>query len=828
MHQNKSFTELFSKWDSFGKSDQHSADYKNLINFLNLNEKLEETYSGASIDEIQELTLEDCKISFHLIIKPFYDREKLQNVLIMFDNWQEDSSRYSESFRDVWKSWRQNLHKVIEQAPIPMTILAEDGEFLFFNDTLIKNTGYTRSEIRNQEDWARLAYGEHKQEQLAKIMSVFSSNSIVDVGELIIYSKEKSRKVWHLFSTPLGKTSDGRKLLLNMSIDITNHKEKEDQLEKQRKELAVLTEQLPQLLYTAEPSGKINYANKNWHEFTGKTVDDVRDQMWFYLVHPEDRERVKEKRLQTLKSGEVYEDEFRFLRKDGEYRWLFVRNLPILNKKDKVIKWIGTATDIHDIKEVNQKIEEKANEFYSLAETIDHHVWVSNAENNAIYLNKTWYQYTGLDNSVINHQKWFSIFDPTEVDQLIKIDSEAKRKGKEYHLEVKLRRHDGVYRWFLVHATPVFNKDGEIVKWIGTNTDIHEQKLKTELLQSELTHLKELIESIPQLAWTSDTKGNIDYFNKEWYLYTGADEEKFNEWHLADYILEEDRERFLTVSQERMKREEAFQLQIRFFKNVDKNYYWHIIQQRPVKEKNGKIKFWIGTATDIHEQKMLEQQKGAFMNIASHELKTPITSLSGFLQLSKEMCENSNPEAAGLLQKATDSVNNLRKLIEELLDVSRIENGLGFHFEKEPLDFDEFMQQAIADAESLYKIKIDFSGKINKKINGNKFRLSQVIDNLISNAIKYAETKNSIIVNVRQQQDSVLLKVQDHGIGIPKEKLNRIFDRFYRVTETGFTSGLGIGLYLCKNFVEKHDGSIWADSEEGKGTTFYVELPVIH
>ncbi|MFW5761809.1 MAG: PAS domain S-box protein [Cyclobacteriaceae bacterium] len=791
---------------------------------------LELAFSGQTYDNHQIFDFDDRSFSYHLVLKPFFVNDQIESVLVMINDWQENVSKYRQSLPEVWTGWRKNLHYIIEQAPIPMTIVAEDGEFLFINDTFLQNTGYDRSEVSNLENWAKMAYGEHKEQQLARIKSVFTANKIVEVGELEIFGKNKVRHIWHLFSTPLGKTSDGRKILLNMSIDITSHKEKEKLLERERKELAALTEQLPQLLYTAEPSGKISYVNINWLEFTGKSLQEVREKMWFFLVHPQDRERVEEKRRKTLRLGEFYEDEFRFKRKDGEYRWVFVRSLPIKNDKGQVIKWIGTATDIHENKEANKPIEEKANEFYYLAETIDHHVWVSDAQGNILYLNKTWYQYTGLDKTTIaNNQNWFKIFHPSELDNLIKIENKARQKGKEYHLEVKLKRHDGEYRWFLTHATPVKNAEGKLIKWIGTNTDIHDQKIKTEQLQSEVLHLKELIESIPQLAWTANPAGDIDYYNKEWYLFTGADEANFYGWNLTDFIHDDDREAFDTIVKQKMQNNEGFHLQVRFRKHIDNNYYWHIIQQRPVREGNGqKIKFWIGTATNIHEQKMLEQQKGAFMNIASHELKTPITSLSGFLQMSKEMCQDSNPAAAGLLQKATNSVTNLRNLIEELLDVSRIENGKGFDFEKEPIDFDEFVGESVSDAESLYNIKIKLSGQTNATISGNKFRLAQIIDNLISNALKYSQIKSPIIIKIGKEDSSVVLKVQDHGIGIPKEKLNRIFDRFYRVTDTGFTSGLGIGLYLCKTFVEKHEGNIWAESEEGKGTTFYVKLPAIN
>jgi signal transduction histidine kinase len=224
----------------------------------------------------------------------------------------------------------------------------------------------------------------------------------------------------------------------------------------------------------------------------------------------------------------------------------------------------------------------------------------------------------------------------------------------------------------------------------------------------------------------------------------------------------------------------------------------------------------------------LNYKKDEFMSIASHELKTPLTSVKAYLQLVEKTLETGSMGSSILyVHKAGNSIEKLNNLIVELLDVSRIESGK-MQFNLQNFDFDEMLNEVIESIQNTApNHKIIKSGGINRLIEGDKERLEQVVINLLTNAIKYSPDSNKILVKVETTNEKVMVTVSDYGIGIPKDKLDKVFDRFYRV-ETGGQrfQGLGIGLYISQEIIKRHKGKMWAESEEGKGSSFFFTIPV--
>lgn len=227
------------------------------------------------------------------------------------------------------------------------------------------------------------------------------------------------------------------------------------------------------------------------------------------------------------------------------------------------------------------------------------------------------------------------------------------------------------------------------------------------------------------------------------------------------------------------------------------------------------------------------QMKDRFLSIASHELKTPITSIRGQAQLMlRRLSKQSqlSPEMATInttLEKINAQTDRLTTLINDLLDVSSIRTGK-LALRKQPCDIRELCRQVVDDQRLLAdrSIQLDMSPEpIEVQADGD--RLSQVLVNLISNAIKYSPEKSAVEVCVGRVGDNVRIKVHDYGRGIAKNQIEHIFDPFYRTPEAEKSSqrGLGLGLAISKDIVERHNGRIWCESEPKKGSTFYVELP---
>ncbi|MBV9496408.1 MAG: GAF domain-containing protein [Acidobacteria bacterium] len=227
----------------------------------------------------------------------------------------------------------------------------------------------------------------------------------------------------------------------------------------------------------------------------------------------------------------------------------------------------------------------------------------------------------------------------------------------------------------------------------------------------------------------------------------------------------------------------------------------------------------------------LSRLKDEFLSIASHELRTPVTSIKGYTQLAKTLIrENDLATSEEYLDIALDQIDRMSRLILELLDVSRIETGR-LEIRREPIQWSTFVRDVVHrhhTAVSDRRFHLDVSDGA-KTVNGDRDRLEQVLGNLLENAVKYSPDGSEIFVGVDDRSNEVVTSVCDRGIGIPADELSQVFERFHRGRHVSSTNygGLGLGLYITKQIIERHGGSIWVESREGAGTTFYFSLPTV-
>ena len=217
-----------------------------------------------------------------------------------------------------------------------------------------------------------------------------------------------------------------------------------------------------------------------------------------------------------------------------------------------------------------------------------------------------------------------------------------------------------------------------------------------------------------------------------------------------------------------------------------------------------------------------------FISIASHELRTPVTSLKLYIQvLQKQFGRRGEERLASSFAKMDAQLNKLTLLIEDLLNVSRIEYGK-LYFQEDWFDLNEVVKETVEQIQSTTsKHRIRIEGRISQLVWGDKDRIGQLLTNLLTNAVKYSPLADTIIIRLTAVQDAIVVSVQDFGIGIEKEHLNHIFDRFHRVSdpEEKTYPGLGIGLYIAREIIQRHGGTLTVESEKGKGSLFSFTLP---
>ncbi len=231
----------------------------------------------------------------------------------------------------------------------------------------------------------------------------------------------------------------------------------------------------------------------------------------------------------------------------------------------------------------------------------------------------------------------------------------------------------------------------------------------------------------------------------------------------------------------------------------------------------------------VSERKQFEQRKDDFISMASHELKTPLTSTKAFIQmLGKTSAVTRDKKAFEYVNRINNQINRLTTLISDMLDVSKIEAGK-LILRKERFLLDKMVEETVEDVQTTSEThSIIFRGASKKQFYGDRERLAQALTNLLSNAIKYSPHSNKVIVDIKTESDSIIISVKDYGVGIPLEYQNRIFERFYRVKErrTVQFGGLGMGLSIALDIVKRHGGSIWVESKKDKGSSFYISLPI--
>lgn len=255
---------------------------------------------------------------------------------------------------------------------------------------------------------------------------------------------------------------------------------------------------------------------------------------------------------------------------------------------------------------------------------------------------------------------------------------------------------------------------------------------------------------------------------------------------------------------------------------------WVRFQAKVYFDDKGQPERTLGTAIDITQQKALQQQKDDFISIASHELKTPITSLKASLQLITRIRETPNHTLfPKLLDQATRSMNKISELVEDLLNVSRMNQGQ-VELRKDWFKVAEMLERAFSHIEETSRYSLVLEGDLNASVFADEHRIEQVVVNLVNNAIKYAPESYRIFTHIKNEGSFLKITVRDTGPGIAPDKIPQLFDRYYRADASGKqVSGLGLGLYISAELVERHGGQIGVDSVLGAGSSFWFTLPTL-
>lgn len=377
---------------------------------------------------------------------------------------------------------------------------------------------------------------------------------------------------------------------------------------------------------------------------------------------------------------------------------------------------------------------------------------------------------------------------------------------------------------------PMVNAEGQVYGVIVGAEDITARVESRHKVERAEEMLRIAIESANLGTWHYDPQSKrltVSPRLKELFGY------KSNEEMTYDTVIGQVTEEYRTVVQKAIQssviKGEHFDLEFSIRGYYDYQLRWMKATGRIYRDKEGIPTRFSGILLDITERKQDEIRKNDFIAMVSHELKTPLTSLKAHVQLLSSKAKlHGDSQSISALSKVDAQVNKMNNMIKSFLDLSRLEAGK-INLEKQNFVMDELIVEVVEET-----LLIDKSHNISVKnvkrveVFADREKIGQVLNNLIGNAIKYSPQGKIVEVECQDTAGKIVVSVRDEGIGIPKDDIALLFDRFYRVESRKFKtiSGFGIGLYLSAEIIKRHEGEIWVESEEGKGSTFYFSLPL--
>jgi PAS domain S-box-containing protein len=604
-----------------------------------------------------------------------------------------------------------------------------------------------------------------------------------------------------------------------------------------------LLQHLPVSTWTLKPDGTPDFVNQVWLEFSGQTLDFVRShpEAWMTAVHPDDREAASRAFWDAVRTGQGFAIETRSLRaQDGAWRWHLQQAVALRDAEGRVLKFVGTTTDIDDQKRAQEELRASEGKLRRVIDTIPTLSWCNLPDGPNEFLSKGWHDYTGVSPEEAHGWGWQVTFHPEDLPALMEKWKGLLLSGEPGEIEARIRRHDGIYRWFLIRVAPFRDESGAILRWYGTSTDIDERK------RSEARH-RVVVETASDAVVSIDESGAIIFANPATKRIFGYNPEeligkpltvlmpgamrKFHEAGLKRYL--ETGERRLnwqgTEVTARRANGEEFPAEVSFGEMT--------ADQRKV---------FTGFIRDISEKKRAEEELrntqeelarmmrvmtiGQLTASIAHEVNQPLSGIITNASTCLRMLKGDPPNIDGARETAQRTIRDGNRASDVITRLRTLFSKK--QTEIEPLDLNEAAREVIALLSGELQsnkvvLKQEFSDRL-PIVHGDRVQLQQVILNLLRNASdamsSVEDRPRQVVLRTELEGEHVRLLVQDSGVGFTPEVASKMFESFY----TTKSDGMGVGLSVSRSIIEANHGRLWATPNEGPGATFAFSIPCEH
>lgn len=668
------------------------------------------------------------------------------------------------------------------------------------------------------------------------------------------------------YGTPVFDEAGRFTLFTGALRDVSERVKAEEERRNYTDRLQIMFEDAPDAYYLSDLKGVIVDGNKAAEKITGYRKKELIGRNFLHLhklIARGQKTKVLTLLTKNIKGGSTGPDEFQLIKKDGTSIFVEISTHPVVIEGQPLI--LGIARDITGRKAAEDAIKIERDKASSLLNIVGTMV-VALDKQGVVYLaNRRVCEVLGYAEKDIVGKNWFNDFVPARMRKDVYSVFNKLMRGKEKALEFfenPVSTRGGKERVIAWHNILTKDERGIINGTLSAGEDITERKLAEAELLSRMTELEKTKKTLTHAYEDVKKEKNLSQI-------LAKDLEKFKMAveGASDHIVITDTDAKIVFANHAAERITGFsisemigkdpselwggQMNKDFFKKMwqvikseKKAYYGELKNKRksgevydaeihisPILNNAGEVLFFVGLEKDITKAKEIDRMKSEFVTIASHQLRTPLTTIKWYAELLMAAQNDLNKKSSDYVHKIYDSNQKMIRLVNDLLNVSRIESGKKFLTEKTPVDIVPLIRRAVTDqsviaVENNVRIKIvNLPKKLVLNIDDEK--IYQVFQNLINNAVKYSRPGDRVEVNCEKNSEGMLATIRDRGLGIPSSQQDRIFEKFFRadnVVESG-KGGTGLGLYIAQAIIEGHDGRLWFDSAEKQGTTFYIQLP---
>jgi two-component system cell cycle sensor histidine kinase/response regulator CckA len=398
-------------------------------------------------------------------------------------------------FEGALKESEEWFRLLFEEGPVAAAIVGPDLTFHNVNRAFSEMLGYGDRELQGKN----IADVTHPDD----VDSSIECARRLSAGQIPRYELEKryisktGEYIWGHLTVAAIRDPNGR-IVSHLGIieNITGRKRAQMELQRSEEHFRFLADSIPHLVWAASPDGSVEYHNARALEYMGAPSEALAGSGWINYIHPDDAERMSKLWRAAVAGGREHRAEIRIRRaSDGAWRWHLARTMPQRDSQGRIVRWFGTATDIDDLRAAEAALRDSEERYRLLTESVPEIIFTAMPNIGNEYCNRRWYEYTGLTLEQTTGKGWLQVVHPEDRERARAEWLEATRTGRNFEIEYRLRRSDGVYRWFRGHAQPVRDAAGNVVKWFGICVDIDDQKRQEESLRQT-----QKLESIGLLA----------------------------------------------------------------------------------------------------------------------------------------------------------------------------------------------------------------------------------------------------------------------------------------------------------------------------------------